>query len=172
MENTINSVFQISILSQNDPPDQCCAGCAVGAEIYAFVFDYGGCNFLSAGSNRAGYPASNEELRKPVLLPVPADFPPPTPTWFFEVTNGIDNAWVDVLILTPGQLPCIIRINGANMELWVADNTESPTNQIYSYGNCGIFGYAQENNPGDSQPVYWIYTLTAGVCNPHVHPTP
>lgn len=171
MKNTTNPVFQVSVLSQNDQPNQCCAGRAAGAEIHAFISAYGGCTFLPPGSGVSGYPSSNEELMKPVLLPVPSSDPPPTPTWFFEVTNGIENAWVEVLILTPGQLPCTIRVDGTNMPQWVGDNDEAPTNQIYQYGNCGIFGYAQENSPKAPQPTYWIYTLTAGVCNPRVHPS-
>jgi len=162
-----NPVFQLSILSQNDQPNPSCPGCSVGDQITATVVDYGGGTIYSENAP-SGYPTTNFPINKPVLLPIPGENPPPTPTWFMEVTGGIEKAWFEVAINTPGFSPVQIRVNGSDMAKWVAANQKTDTNQIYAEGNCGIFGYAQENL--QSNPLYWIYTITAGVCNPQVHP--
>ena len=167
-----NGVFQLSILSQNDQPNPSCPGCSVGKDIYTFVYNYGGCKFLPPTSSIPNYPASNEKYRELVHLPIPSQNPPPTPTWYFELTDSLDDAWIDVCIITPGYRPRFITIDGSNMRNWIAQshNGETPTNQIYQHGNCGIIGYAQENAGSSDQPDFWIYTLTAGICNPQVHP--
>lgn len=167
-----NPIFQLSILSQNDQPNGVCPGCSVGAEITATIVEYGGGTIYASNAPQP-YPNTSFPLNKPVLLPIPpapGTTAPATPTWFMEVTSGIENAWFSVEIQTPGNLSTSIRVNGSDMAAWVAANQKGPTNQIYAKGDCGIFGYAQEN-AASQQPVYWIYTLTAGVCNPQVHPS-
>jgi hypothetical protein len=166
-----NPIFQLSALSQNDQPNSSCPGCASGTEITATILAYGG-GIIYAENAPQPYPNTAFPLSKAVLLPIPpapGTTPPPTPTWFMEVNNGIENAWFFVEIQTPGQSPTRIHVDGSSMAAWVAANQKEPTNQIYATGNCGVFGYAQENAL-PKQPAYWIYTLTAGVCNPQVNP--
>lgn len=163
-----NTIFQLSMVSQNDQPNPSCEGCSVGDQITATVLEYGGGTIYFSNAP-ASCPETAFPVGKPVLLPVPGAAPPPTPTWFMEVSNGIENAWFSVEVNTPGQQPSVIRVNGSDMAAWVAASKKDPTNQIYAGGNCGIFGYAQENQ-ASKQPVYWIYTITAGVCNPQIHP--
>lgn len=160
-----NPVFQLSALSQNDQANPSCPGCSEGAKITAMVTDHGGCELLTSPPPPP-YPASNVPVGEWVHLPIP-NSKEPTPTWFFEVTDGIENAWIDLVIFTPNYGFTEIYLQGSNMPCWVAQNKENPTNQIYKKGNCGIFGYAQENV---TDLTYWIYTVTAGVCNPMVHP--
>ena len=69
----------------------------------------------------------------------------------------------------PGTPSTSITIKGSDLPGWVKQNEKEKTNQIYKSGQCGIFGFAQRNEVA-GQGVYWIYTVTAGVSNPKVHP--
>ncbi len=175
MENNKPSVFQLSILSQNDQPNTSCDGCDVGAEITATVTAASGCTFLSKSNAIPPYPVSNENMTTSVLLPIPSSTPPPTPTWFFLVNGKIEDIEVNLKVTTPGypDQPCKILLTGKEIVNWVDANHggSTPTNQIFQHGNCGIFGYAQKNDKDSDQPIYWIYTITAGVCDPKVHPS-
>jgi len=160
-----NPVFQLSALSQNDQPNSECPGCSEGDNISAVVIAYDGCELLTPPPPPP-YPASNVPVGEWVHLPIPKS-KEPTPTWFFEVTNGIENVWVDLVVFTPYYGATEITVQGSNLPAWVAQIKKNPTNQIYKRGNCGIFGYAQDNV---AELTYWIYTVTAGVCNPMLHP--
>ena len=74
-----------------------------------------------------------------------------------------------VEVRTPGQKTTTIILNAAEVGFWAEYNEKTKTNQIYKEGDCGIFGFAQLNKPAD-QPAYFIYTITAGVDNPKIHP--
>lgn len=166
-----NPVFQLSMVSQNDQPNPSCPGCAAGKEIYGEVISakIKGGTFLSKTDPIKNYPASNEPLDTMVHLPYPLVPAPPTPTWFFEITDGIENFSLKAIIQTAEAQTTTIHIDGANMPGWVKKNKKETTNQIYQTGNCGIFGFAQSNDQAGYTT--WIYTLTAGVCNPQVHPS-
>ena len=150
-------IFQLTAVSQDDP------GCPIGAQLNGTVTAYSG------GSLRSdSFPVNTS-----VSLPIPPQAgkkTPPSPTWFLVLDDSIDDASFTIVIEGPGSSnPTTITIDGANMPGWVAQNQKEDTNQIYKSGKCGIFGYAQENQPTD-QPISWIYTVTGGVFNPKVHP--
>lgn len=162
---SLNPIFQLSALSQNDQPNPSCPGCSVGDQITATLLSYGGGQIFLSDPPQP-YPATQFPINTPVLLPIP-NSGKPTPTWFMEVENGIENAWFLLEVTTPGISTKRILIEGINMPAWTKEGPK--TNQIYQGGDCGIFGFAQKNTPAN-QPVYWIYTVTGGVCNPQVHP--
>lgn len=163
---SINPIFQLTTVSQNDQPDSICPGCAVGTDIHAYIINYGGGRFLPPSKAKPPYPSSNEQLHNYALLPIPGE-KTPSPTWFFEIIDGIENFWVELIIRTPGYVGTNIRICGANMPYWTSVNQQEPTNQIWAYGSCGVFGYAQQTEDNDF--TNWIYTVTGGVCKPEVH---
>ncbi|HYX22541.1 MAG TPA: hypothetical protein VFC23_00175 [Thermoanaerobaculia bacterium] len=150
-------IFQLTAVSQDD------RGCPIGAQLTGTVTAYSG------GSLRSG----SFPVNQPVPLPIPprgGHKAPPSPTWFLVLDDSIEDASFTIVIEGPGtNNPTTITIDGANMPKWVAQNQKEDTNQIYRAGQCGIFGFAQENQPSD-QPVYWIYTVTGGVFHPKVHP--
>lgn len=145
------NIFQLTMVSQND------SGCNCGDQLTGELTNYCGGN-LKAGS---------EPFGEKVQLPVPSNDPPPSPTWFLELAGAIELASFQVVVSGPnGDTP--ITINGAEMATWVAQNQNEKTNQVYLESSCGIFGYAQKNVAGGI--TNWIYTITAGVTNPVVHP--
>ncbi|MFL5386288.1 MAG: hypothetical protein ACJ8GN_27540 [Longimicrobiaceae bacterium] len=157
-----NDVFQLTVLSQNDPE------CSIGSEL-SVVVDQPTGGTLTTGPIDAG---GSFPVGTPVPLPIP---PPPgatgpeSPTWFLQLSDGIENASYSLTISGPdGSNPTSITIAGSSMPGWVAQNQKEDTNQIYLEATCGIFGYAQENI--QSQSTTWIYTVTAGVYDPMVHP--
>jgi hypothetical protein len=151
---TMGHIFQLSVLSQDDPE------CNIGSQLQVVVQPPVG-GTLTANSFPVGVP---------VDLPTPPPTPTfgPTPTWFLELSDGIENASYTLEITGPtGQTPTTITVPGSSMRGWVKQNQSDPTNQIYLEQTCGIFGFAQENSPPDQ--TYWIYTVTAGVCDPRLH---
>ncbi|HEX6372494.1 MAG TPA: hypothetical protein VF006_26475 [Longimicrobium sp.] len=147
------SVFQLSVLSQDDPQ------CPVGSSLSVVVDQPVG-----------GTLASNSfPIGTAVALPTPPGTSTygPTPTWFLDLSNGIDAASFTLTISGPSpQITTPITIPGDQMAAWVAQNNIEDTNQIWQPGECGIFGYAQYNADADQ----WIYTVTAGVYYPQVNP--
>jgi hypothetical protein len=164
---SLKPIFQLSILSQNDP------GCAAGDKITASVLYHRGGNIYLKGTQPAPpprYPVTDFPLDKPVLLPIPQNLGSPTPTWFMEISKDDLNEVVFIVeVKTPGQKAKIIILNAGEVGLWAEENKKTKTNQIYKEGDCGIFGFAQLNIP-EGQPAYFIYTITAGVDNPKIHP--
>ena len=149
-------VFQLTVVSQND------AGCAAGKELTVNVA------MPTGGTLQNQSWPTGEEV--PLPIPPPPR-PPPSPTWWLTLGDGgIEGASYSLVISGPdGANPTKITINGRDMPGWVLDNQKQDTNQIYNESSCGIFGYAQYvAKPG--QPVTWIYTVTAGVDHPKVHP--
>lgn len=152
-----SQIFQLTIVSQNDP------GCEFGTELYATVTAYSGGKLVN------GSMPVNQKVKLPIP-PAPGTTPPPSPTWFMELADSIDNASYSIEISGPAGYPTTkILLNGSDMKGWIAANKIDKTNQIYLESNCGIFGFAQENdvNGGNTN---WIYTITGGVVHPHVHP--
>ena len=151
------NIFQLTAVSQNDP------GCPIGAELHAVLTAYSG------GTLRSDSFPVGERIHLPIP-PGPGKTAPPSPTWFLILDHTIKEASFTIVIDGPGKNnQTSIQIDGANMPGWVAVNQKEDTNQIYKSGDCGIFGYAQENKPSD-QPISWIYTVTGGVYQPKVHP--
>lgn len=149
-----NDVFQLTVVSQNDPQ------CAAGAQLSVVVEPPTGGGTLNPGS----FPVS-ESVPLPIP-PAPGSSAPPSPTWFLAVGDGIATAQY-TLTVSGGPNPTPITVNGADVQKWAAENVSDPTNQVYLEAACGIFGYAQSNPiPGGTQ---WIYTVTAGVAYPVVH---
>ncbi len=168
------SIFQLSILSQNDQPNSLCAGCSSGANIITEVLTIKGGTFLNPQNPTPNYPVSNEKMNTPVQLPIPSKNPPPTPTWFFKIDGELDDLEITCKVNTPEYEVLTIKITGREIQKWVADNYNgqifTPINQVFKKGDCGIFGVAQYNEAGNPQFAYWIYTITAGVCNPKGQP--
>lgn len=153
MGDTMSHIFQLTAVSQNDPQ------CSIGSQLTATITSYNG-GTLTANSS----PLT-------VDLPIPPPpTPPPSPTWFLALDHTIKDASFSIEIAgPPGTQTTAITINGSDMPGWVAQNEKEKTNQIYKQGTCGIFGFAQRNVV-EGQGVYWIYTVTGGVCDPQVHP--
>ena len=149
------SVFQLSVLSQDDPQ------CPVGSCLRVVVDQPVG-GTLAANSFPAGIA---------VALPTPPGTSTfgPTPNWFLDLGDGgIDAASFTLTVSGPApQATTTITVPGNQMAAWVAQNETEDTNQIWQPGECGIFGYAQYNASADQ----WIYTVTGGVYNPVVNPT-
>ncbi|WP_299889544.1 hypothetical protein [uncultured Lacinutrix sp.] len=151
----MKQVFQLTMVSQNDPGTGC------GDELYGIVLGTKGGTL----NKQTSFP-----YQEGVHLPIPSNDPPKSPTWFLELDGNIEDVSITVVVFGPeGKYnPTIITIDGANMPSWVAQNEKEKTNQIYVESADGIFGYAQENIAGDT--TNWIYTITAGVANPMIHP--
>lgn len=173
-------LFQLSALSQNDQPNPSCSGCSVGKHIIAKVVDFKGGGIFPPGSKNPYYPASNTQFDFPVLLPWP-NSGLETPTWYFVITQGLQNFEVTIVVYTPGYIdpdtgvyhPALetpIKIKGSDMPTWVAQNQKQKTNQVYQYGDCGIFGFAQKESDVGVGYDQWIYTVTGGVCDPKIRP--
>ncbi|MDH7447650.1 hypothetical protein [Aquimarina sp. 2201CG14-23] len=157
MSNSNKHIFQLTMVSQNDPQ------CNDGTDLFGEVT-----SFTGGTLGASGLKAQNQ-----VHLPIPPDpsnpKPAPSPTWFLELDGSIDKASFSVVISGPkGYTSTKITIDGSNMESWVTQNEKEKTNQIYKESSCGIFGFAQKNVTASG--TYWIYTITAGVSYPVVHP--
>lgn len=153
--NGMTPQFQLTVVSQNDP------GCSAGSQLSVIVHPPRGGSLLPQS-----FP-----VNEAVALPVPPPpTPPPSPTWWIDLAAGIENASYTLVISGPnGANPTTITVNGSDMPQWVSRNEREKTNQIYKEGSCGIFGFAQLSDKKD-QPRTWIYTVTAGVDNPKIHP--
>ncbi len=153
--STSPKIFQLTMVSQND------GGCPCGSQLTGEVLFCIGGTLNEKRSNPF-------KMHHSVKLPIPPPpAPPPSPTWFFDLgPGGIDEFFVVVKVAGPAaeKGPTYIPIRGVDLPGWVKQNTKLATNQIYKTGDCGIFGFAQESS------LYWIYTVTAGVTNPEVHP--
>jgi hypothetical protein len=148
-------IFQLTVVSQNDP------GCSAGANLSVVV------NQPVGGTLRS----DSSPVGTPVHLPTPPGQggSGPTPNWWLELSGDIDQAAFTLTISGPGQTTTMIAVPGAMMREWIAASQPRSTNQVWLEAGCGIFGYAQENTP-PGQPKSWIYTVTAGVHDPRVHP--
>lgn len=149
-------VFQLSVLSQNDP------GTVDGANLAVDVF------FAPRTTLRAG----SSPMRELVSLPIPAPNPPPTPTWFFEPQGPttIRELLICLVIVDHTHRPqpyppIVIRVPVQDVMAWARIPYQDRPNIIYREGVYGVFGFAQEGPDGP------IYTITAGVLNPRVHGT-
>ena len=150
-------IFRLTTVSQNDP------GCLDGEDLFATVTNVTGGTLLSSSS------PMNQKVSLPIPPP-PGHAGPPSPTWFLELNGSIDDASFTVEISGPADYTTTtIVVEGADMAAWIAASKKVKTNQIYATGASGIFGYAQEDNVVDGS-FNWIYTITAGVVNPMVHP--
>ena len=152
-EHTImkeNSIFQLSVLSQNDN------GAADGNKIFCEVTN------ISNGSLRSG----SFPLKEGVSLPIPpgGNKPAPaTPTWFLVPEVNILNTSFDVKIYCPTDVKyptTNITVKASDVEKWGVISYNDRDNQIYQKGDYGVFGFAQKGKHGP------IYTITAGVLNP------
>jgi hypothetical protein len=150
----MKQVFQLTMVSQNDPGTGC------GDELKGIVLGVKGGTL-----NKTSFP-----YQEGVSLPVPSNDPPKSPTWFLDLDGNIEDVSITIAVFGPeGEYtPKVITINGANMPGWVAQNKKDKTNQVYIESANGIFGFAQQNVVADT--AYWIYTITAGVVNPKIHP--
>ncbi len=155
--------FQLSALSQNDNYDS--------NDITATVTYAGGT--LEPGSFTTSEPV---DLPTP---PTPSEIPPPTPTWFLDVSGNTNDAYFTVEIVDDNVKPTQkthIKISLSEAIGWAQKNpplnsTEPlKTNQIWQKGQHGIFGYAEQGTPVAGFEENWIYTITAGVINPKVNP--
>lgn len=161
MQGALSSVrtqiFRLTTVSQNDN------GATSGDKLTATVTDIKGGKLVGPSS----------PMNKAVDMPIPPAqgvTPPMPPTWFMELDGSIDDASFTVEISGPAPYPTTtIEVKGSDMAAWVAANKIEKTNQIYSKGNDGIFGFAQEDSVVDGN-LNWIYSITGGVVNPMVHP--
>ena len=158
IKKNTKQIFQFTMVSQNDP--ECSCGNELLGEVTAFE---GG--ILRSDS----FP-----LKKNVSLPIPpppnTPIPPPPPTWFLELDGNIEDAYFTVTISGPdSKSPTTITIDGSKMKKWIEQNEKEKTNQIYKESSCGIFGFAQKNIVNSTTS--WIYTITAGVSYPVIHPS-
>jgi hypothetical protein len=153
-----DAIFQLTVVSQNDPQSQ-----PEGSHLSVVVDPPVGGKLRSNSS----------PIDTPIPLPIPpapGTKAPPSPTWFLELDDTIENASYTLTVSGPdGADPTHITVKGSDMPGWVAQNRKQKTNQIYKKGKCGIFGFAQEHTPA-GQPTYWIYTVTGGVSHPQVDP--
>lgn len=157
-ELTPASRFQLTILSQST------SNCVCRQQLSATVVG------ITGGKLQKESPAIGTTT--PLLARSASALIAPTPpTWILDLGAGesIEAASFTVIILGPCIPPTTITIPGARMNEWVGRNQKEKTNQIYRDGNCGVIGYA-EKLLGSDQKARWLYTITAGVTNPPLHP--
>lgn len=139
-------VFQLTLVSQNDPGSD-------GENLFGEVVA------LEGGPIEG----NSDPVNEPLHLPTPQEHG--SLNWFMNLENGIENAAFTVRI-SSDENP--ITVLGRDLPAWVAQNQREKTNQIYQESINGIFGYAQKNEKEDM--IQWIYTITAGVNHPRLHP--
>ena len=150
-------IFRLTAVSQNDP------GSKDGAGLFATVTGFTGGKLQHISS------PVNEKVSLPIPPPQ-GKAGPQSPTWFMELDGSINEASFTVEISGPvGYTPTTIVVKGSDMANWIVANQKEKTNQIYSKGTSGIFGFAQKDNVVDGN-LNWIYSITGGVVNPMVHP--
>jgi len=153
------ATFQLTILSQN--PSSCICGQQLSATVVG----------IAGGKLRKESSATGMTMPLPTAA-APGVIGSPYPTWILDLGPGeaIEAASFTVIILGPCIPPTTIAVPGARMGEWLSQNRKEKTNQIYLDGNCGIIGYAEKLLAPD-QKTRWLYTITAGVTNPPLHPS-
>ncbi|HEX9936525.1 MAG TPA: hypothetical protein VGB15_05365, partial [Longimicrobium sp.] len=119
-----NAIFQLTVVSQNDPASQ-----PEGSELSVVVDPPVG-GTLRSNSFPVGTPVALP------IPPAPGTKAPPSPTWFLELDDTIENASYTLTVSGPyGADPTQITVNGSDMPGWVAQNHTRKTNQVYKTGN-------------------------------------
>lgn len=149
-------VFQLSVLSQNDP------GAQSGANLACVV------TAVKKGTLLPDSLPVDQFVSLPIP-PTPGVIPPPTPTWYLkpDPAVSVNAAAYTVEIFCPDDIsypPLSIIVAGGDVAVWGATPYGERKNQVYRGGDRGVFGFAQLGPEG------LIYTITAGVLNPKAGP--
>ena len=153
MSNSNENIFQLSVLSQDDP------SAADGDKLVCIV------SKITGGELRSNPFLLNEEVKLPIP-PVSGKPTPETPTWFLIRNSESEESSFTLEIFCPEDPTYPIKqitVKASDVAKWAKIPYDKRENQIYQEGKYGIFGFAQEE--GD----YLIYTVTAGVLDPKKH---